>query len=63
MHDTFRLALHWQRRLLRLAVGSGAVSSMAAVWPGHVDPENVVLGSALQRTHEELRMELASIAA
>ena len=34
MHDTFGLALHLQRRLLRLAVGSGAVSSMAAVWPG-----------------------------
>ena len=34
MHDTFRLALRWQRRLLRLAVGSGAVSSMAVVWPG-----------------------------
>ena len=37
MHDTFRLALHLQRRLLRLAAGSGDVSSMAAVLPGQPD--------------------------
>ena len=43
--DTFRLALLWQRRLLRLAVGGGAVSSMAAVWPGqrgHQRPSGIL---------------------
>ena len=45
VHDTFWLALLWQRRLLRLAVGGGAVSSMAAVrpgQPGHQRPSGIL---------------------